>query len=572
MTSRWIINAGGQYIDADVIVDPSTAPAPATWGTEDDGAAVNAAHNNSSSLSDDLARLKISANADADAHVDRLPPPNSKLTNSSPAAVASENNNNSTGSPLDSSSSNSSSSPHTPDHTLLHHHISHSRGASADTTHHARVLSQSYITTQHPLQSPPSGGNNSNTNSLLNHQHPLKTSTTSTTDSSKERPRSFSGGISTADLRRLSQGGTSASPITGADDQDRQPQSPWAQEQLSYPSLASQQQHQRPFHNFSYPVSNDINATTSIDDDQQYARGFASVPVPQTLPHPHQHPSPRAQFMPVSSARPMPMNYRRTYTPQGPSPLGYGHHSTHHSLGNTQQLYEMMLPAGLSDNHHIPSPLSRGSLGPSAASNGIQQSPVFRATHHHSASDPSALRDPSLALLNNNIQTFAPGMFQPGMHTIHAPPPPLYPGQFYNQELAMQQLLTARIQAAQAYTGPYGVTPAALASATASTPQSGIDIVNNGLASPGSSNGAANGVNGGGPSANNRKLGLYKTELCRSWEEKGTCRYGAKCQFAHGEEELRNVARHPKVWAFFGHLSVYADDNSLCSIRQRFVK
>ncbi|KAG8843709.1 hypothetical protein FRB91_003168 [Serendipita sp. 411] len=51
---------------------------------------------------------------------------------------------------------------------------------------------------------------------------------------------------------------------------------------------------------------------------------------------------------------------------------------------------------------------------------------------------------------------------------------------------------------------------------------------------------------GGGPSANNRKLGLYKTELCRSWEEKGTCRYGLKCQFAHGEDELRRVSRHPK--------------------------
>ncbi|KIY51337.1 hypothetical protein FISHEDRAFT_26045, partial [Fistulina hepatica ATCC 64428] len=38
----------------------------------------------------------------------------------------------------------------------------------------------------------------------------------------------------------------------------------------------------------------------------------------------------------------------------------------------------------------------------------------------------------------------------------------------------------------------------------------------------------------------------YKTELCRSWEEKGTCRYGGKCQFAHGEEELRTVQRHPK--------------------------
>jgi len=49
-----------------------------------------------------------------------------------------------------------------------------------------------------------------------------------------------------------------------------------------------------------------------------------------------------------------------------------------------------------------------------------------------------------------------------------------------------------------------------------------------------------------GPSANNRKLGLYKTELCRSWEEKGTCRYGTKCQFAHSDTEIRKVARHPK--------------------------
>jgi tristetraprolin/butyrate response factor 1 len=54
-------------------------------------------------------------------------------------------------------------------------------------------------------------------------------------------------------------------------------------------------------------------------------------------------------------------------------------------------------------------------------------------------------------------------------------------------------------------------------------------------------------ADGTGPSANNRKLGLYKTELCRSWEEKGTCRYGPKCQFAHGEDEVRKVARHPKV-------------------------
>ncbi|CAM6051116.1 unnamed protein product, partial [Sphagnum compactum] len=39
---------------------------------------------------------------------------------------------------------------------------------------------------------------------------------------------------------------------------------------------------------------------------------------------------------------------------------------------------------------------------------------------------------------------------------------------------------------------------------------------------------------------------LYKTELCRSWEETGYCRYSTKCQFAHGNEDLRPVPRHPK--------------------------
>lgn len=38
----------------------------------------------------------------------------------------------------------------------------------------------------------------------------------------------------------------------------------------------------------------------------------------------------------------------------------------------------------------------------------------------------------------------------------------------------------------------------------------------------------------------------YKTELCRSYQENGTCKYGDKCQFAHGEHELRIVSRHPK--------------------------
>lgn len=38
----------------------------------------------------------------------------------------------------------------------------------------------------------------------------------------------------------------------------------------------------------------------------------------------------------------------------------------------------------------------------------------------------------------------------------------------------------------------------------------------------------------------------YKTELCRPFEESGHCKYGDKCQFAHGAHELRTLNRHPK--------------------------
>ncbi|KAL6471745.1 hypothetical protein MHYP_G00203950 [Metynnis hypsauchen] len=44
------------------------------------------------------------------------------------------------------------------------------------------------------------------------------------------------------------------------------------------------------------------------------------------------------------------------------------------------------------------------------------------------------------------------------------------------------------------------------------------------------------------PAPSNR----YKTELCRSYQEYGSCKYGSKCQFAHGESELRGLYRHPK--------------------------
>ena len=39
------------------------------------------------------------------------------------------------------------------------------------------------------------------------------------------------------------------------------------------------------------------------------------------------------------------------------------------------------------------------------------------------------------------------------------------------------------------------------------------------------------------------KTVLYKTEPCRGWEAAGSCRYGVRCQFAHGPHELRPVPR-----------------------------
>uniref|UniRef100_UPI0037E7D4DC mRNA decay activator protein ZFP36L1-like n=1 Tax=Semicossyphus pulcher TaxID=241346 RepID=UPI0037E7D4DC len=49
-------------------------------------------------------------------------------------------------------------------------------------------------------------------------------------------------------------------------------------------------------------------------------------------------------------------------------------------------------------------------------------------------------------------------------------------------------------------------------------------------------------VGGGGQVTSSR----YKTELCRPFEEHGCCKYGGKCQFAHGVLELRSLSRHPK--------------------------
>ena len=52
--------------------------------------------------------------------------------------------------------------------------------------------------------------------------------------------------------------------------------------------------------------------------------------------------------------------------------------------------------------------------------------------------------------------------------------------------------------------------------------------------------------NHNGSNLQQQNTSRYKTELCRPFEENGTCKYGEKCQFAHGIGELRTLTRHPK--------------------------
>lgn len=197
-----------------------------------------------------------------------------------------------------------------------------------------------------------------------------------------------------------------------------------------------------------------------------------------------------------------------------PSPANFPYPTLGLAAGNIQQLFDVALPQD-----------------PAIAR--VQGQP-FRPTHQHSASDPASLREAAALqqLLTNNLQQFSQHGYPPA---LGGPALSMFANQFYPPEpypatdLAAAQLMaTARLQSQ--YTGTFVGSPAN----------------NSGLTSPASTV-TQNPITGGnGPSANNRKLGLYKTELCRSWEEKGSCRYGSKCQFAHGEEELRKVPRHPK--------------------------
>ena len=181
---RWHYNGSGQLVDA------------SEWD-----------------LADDMVQLRIGEDTVGEVHGPMRTPPQSKI---SAAAVVQLNE----ASPLESSS-DASDSPHSSDHPV---DVSHSRGSSLDTS----GTQDSNL---------PSANHN-----ILGPSQPLKVAPAGEV---KERPHSFSGGLSSADLRRLQQVGEAASSSAEESHQnwntlhmDRQytPES-----QLTYPSLAQQQ-------------------------------------------------------------------------------------------------------------------------------------------------------------------------------------------------------------------------------------------------------------------------------------------------------------------------------------------
>lgn len=378
---------------------------------------------------------------------------------------------------------------------------SHSRGSSADTTGSSHTPSYSGGQT---LQAGP--------------YTPLKAG--GGVGESRNRPHSYSGGLSSADLLRLQQAGGSPGVPDSWTSPNGTPERQAPADQPTYPSLVNQNGPSRSQEALVGSRTDDPRGSYEAPPRQQYppvAHGSTmhagtAVPSPPYAASRSNNVAQDAQFRqrPFSSQAPPVMQSPPNFGYQAPLPI---------SVASGQQLYDMMLPTPPLEN-------------PAMAR--LQQQAPYRGGHQHSASDPASLRDPAmLALLNSNMQAaFAAGqMYGPG--TLVPPSMTMF-NQFYgtpegypSPDLAMM----ARLQGQ--FTGQYGVAAQGL-------PVGG---------SPNSKQAAqsATGTSSPGPNANNRKLGLYKTELCRSWEEKGTCRYGTKCQFAHGEEELRQVQRHPKV-------------------------
>ncbi|KAF7339948.1 hypothetical protein MVEN_01912500 [Mycena venus] len=474
--------------------NPDVAPGASHWRFNTNGQLVASEQESAEwDLADEIVRLKIGeVGGDAAEDIPIRTPPKSKLASAQLAET----------SPLDTASIPSvNSSPLAPDHIG----VSHSRGSSTDTTESS---SQDSVAS----------------NTMVAHK-------VDAANDVKERPHSFSGGLSTADLRRLQQTGDSS----GQEAQEIPFQQQWTQmqfregdkqqqfapEQPAYPSLAAahgaavhrpQQQGPHP-QLYDYRTGAPQNAPNRDDLQIDYniqQRNFNPLPQGSNAP----------AFIPGRPNNAVPgMPYRqpppRGFPPQQgllPSPTALGYpgapHAPHLSLGNSQQL-NSTAPSG----------------GPAPG-------------HHHSASDPSQLRDAAtLALLNSNMQAFAGSMFPQAMPPPTAGVMPMYAGQFYAAQAAEAYgrpdvAMAARLQAQ--YTGPYGgVMPPAMGMAT------------DGSLSP------AGSQNGQGAKCEQSKVGPvqdravpelgregdvpYKTEICRTFWVSGSCPYGKRCCFIHTE-------------------------------------
>ena len=354
---------------------PSTLPNGGRWRLNNSGQLVDAA-SGEWDLADEIVKLQLS-DGSGDPNVQMRTPPQHKSNIS--AVVAPHE-----ASPLETASETSVGSNSPTNYDQQANFASHSRGSSADTT--GSTASQ----TLRPAPFPP-----------------LKVAVVG---ESRNRPHSYSGGISAADLSRLQQAGGSPGAKDTWSSPNGTPERPSQAEQPAYASLATQ--------NGFRPQDQAQILHPNLGDDLQVdyqlqQRRFA--PMAQPGGQAPQYPVNR----PVSIVPSQPFRPSRGFSPQVqvpnvvPSPTNFAYPATIHpaplNLSNAQQqIYDMMLPTPPLEN-------------PTMAR--LQQQSAFRPGHQHSASDPASLRDPAtLAMLNNSMQAFSTGQMYPaGM----APPPAL---------------------------------------------------------------------------------------------------------------------------------------------------
>ncbi|EGO30554.1 hypothetical protein SERLADRAFT_454856, partial [Serpula lacrymans var. lacrymans S7.9] len=261
------------------------------------------------------------------------------------------------------------------------------------------------------------------------HVHPLMKD--SSREEPKERPHSYSGGLSSADLRRLQHAEDNPAinlrAVSGAQPQQWTPsqfrevsvdnERPFPPEQPTYPSLAPNDgifsrspQHQ----DYATQMMANLPAVSSHEYTMQPRTFLAQAPDSGANAVPH-YIAGRPNGVPsVGYRHPM-----RGFPPQnimiGSSSAGYpASHLTHLSMSNAQQLYDVVL------------------AHPDHVHRGQQPLNVFRGTHHHSTSDPSTLREvATLALANNPALTSSHNIYAPAIPT---PAINLYANHFFGTQ------------------------------------------------------------------------------------------------------------------------------------------